>query len=308
MTASLPSSRPFLARLFLSPAEARLRAGWRLLGHLGLLVFTFGACGIALGAFILSAAGPETLNQGSLSLYLAASFASGLAITISVYLARRLFDRRSFASLGLQVDRRAGQELLFGVGLAGAMQGLIFLLTWAAGWMVVTGFSWQELLSANDRQPFLQALMLFVFVGWQEELLMRGYWLKNLSEGLNTAWGVALSSALFALGHLANPGFSPGALVGLALAGAFFAFACLQTGRLWLPIGLHIGWNIFEGPVFGFPVSGLGLSPLVEQITSGPALLTGGAFGPEAGLVLLPALLFGAVVIYLVFNRVNLRT
>ena len=118
MTTPLLPARPLLARLFLSPAEARLRAGWRLLGQLGLLVFFFGACGIALGIYFLVAAAPEAIDQLSLALFLAASFASGLAITLSIYLARRLLDRCSFGSLGLKLDWRAGSELLLGFGLA----------------------------------------------------------------------------------------------------------------------------------------------------------------------------------------------
>ena len=60
-------------------------------------------------------------------------------------------------------------------------------------------------------------------------------------------------------------------------------------------MGLHTGWNFFEGTVFGFPVSGLGDFPrIIDQAVNGPARITGGLFGPEAGLVLLPALLLGA--------------
>jgi membrane protease YdiL (CAAX protease family) len=84
----------------------------------------------------------------------------------------------------------------------------------------------------------------------------------------------------------------------------FFAYAYLRTRQLWLPIGLHIGWNFFEGTIFGFPVSGTTSYQLIHQSVSGPEIITGGAFGPEAGLILLPALLLGtAMVIILTRNR-----
>jgi membrane protease YdiL (CAAX protease family) len=88
------------------------------------------------------------------------------------------------------------------------------------------------------------------------------------------------------------------AAAGLFLAGMFLAFAYTRTRQLWLPIGLHIGWNFFEGTVFGFPVSGLGLSGIIEHSVNGPVQFTGGAFGPEAGLVLLPALALGTILVY----------
>ena len=61
--------------------------------------------------------------------------------------------------------------------------------------------------------------------------------------------------------------------------------AYAATRRLWLPIGLHIGWNFAAGGVFGVTVSGTGASTgLLRGVTSGLVVLSGGAFGPEASL------------------------
>jgi hypothetical protein len=139
---------------------------------------------------------------------------------------------------------------------------------------------------------------LFTFVSWQEELLTRGYWLQNLSAGLSQSLGVLLSSAVFALAHWFNPNLNWQALLGLFLAGLFLAYGYLRTRQLWLPIGLHLGWNFFEGTLFGFPVSGQYQYQLIRQTVTGPDLITGGSFGPEAGLVLLPVLVLGAAGIY----------
>jgi hypothetical protein len=131
------------------------------------------------------------------------------------------------------------------------------------------------------------------------ELLSRGYHLQTIASGFNLFWGVILSSAIFGLLHLSNPGATWVSTTGIFLAGLFLAYGYLRTGQLWLSIGLHIGWNFFEGVVFGFPVSGLDIYPLTHIQVHGPELWTGGAFGPEAGLVILPALLIGASLIFL---------
>ncbi|TES90368.1 MAG: CPBP family intramembrane metalloprotease, partial [Anaerolineales bacterium] len=116
--------------------------------------------------------------------------------------------------------------------------------------------------------------------------------------GLKTPLALFFSSFVFGLGHIGNPDFNWAAALGIAAAGLFMAFAYLRTRQLWLPIGLHIGWNIFEGPIFGFPVSGLETVRLLNHQVNGPTLITGGAFGPEAGLVVLPAIVIGALMVY----------
>jgi CAAX protease family protein len=142
-------------------------------------------------------------------------------------------------------------------------------------------------------------LVVFIFTGFEEELICRGYQLQNLAEGISLPWAVLASSLLFSTLHLANPGAGLAAFIGIVAAGAFLAYAWIRTRQLWLSIGLHIGWNLFEGVVFGFPVSGLSVFRLIESQTSGPPLLTGGIFGPEAGLVILPTLAIGAGLIRL---------
>ena len=89
------------------------------------------------------------------------------------------------------------------------------------------------------------------------------------------------------------------AVAGIFLAGLFLAYGYLRTGQLWLSIGLHLGWNFFESAVFGFPVSGYDRPGLFHISVSGPEFWTGGAFGPEAGFIILPITLLGAVLIYL---------
>jgi hypothetical protein len=89
------------------------------------------------------------------------------------------------------------------------------------------------------------------------------------------------------------------AVLGIFAAGLLLAFCYVRTGKLWLSIGLHVGWNFFEGVVFGFPTSGVTIYSLLHIHVTGPALWTGGAFGPEAGLIILPALAIGAGLVWL---------
>lgn len=288
-----PQNRSRLHWLFISPDEPRLRAGWRLLGQGLLMGFSIVILGI-LGNLLLGA-----LNNISYAIFLLFSaLIVSMAVTFSIIIARRFLDRRTFVSLGLLGNRQAISDLLFGFVLSGLMIGLIYLLEWVFGWLEVESYAWQLESGGNLVASILVMLALFILGSWHEELLSRGYWLQNLSDGLNPSLGVLLSSAGFALAHVFNPNLSWLAFLGLFLSGLFLAYAYLRTKQLWLPIGLHIGWNFFEGTVFGFPVSGQYFYQLIRQTTSGPELVTGGAFGPEAGLILIPILLLGGAGVF----------
>lgn len=290
-----PSIQPrsLFARIFFTPDERRLRSGWRLIGQSLLLLFLFVIFSAIFGVFTILLGAPTGGN-----LLIIGQSVTFIAITVSVYLARRYLDRRNFVSLGFSWNSLAVRDLIFGLLLAGLMLGLVYLLEWALGWLSFDDYAWQE----GDVSQLILGLggmfLVFIFGAWQEELLSRGYWLQNMEAGLNLFWGVLISSTLFGLSHLGNPNVSWRAILGLILAGVFLAYAYLRTRQLWLPLGLHIGWNFFEGPVFGFPVSGLTINPRLLSFTIiGPDIATGGAFGPEAGLVILPVMALGALVI-----------
>ncbi|GAB4580666.1 MAG: hypothetical protein Fur0022_34080 [Anaerolineales bacterium] len=287
------SSRSLLDKLFFSADERRLRAGWRLLAHgviFGIFILMLGG---GVGVLLLMTDNAALLNNQLINqaLFL-------LALTPATYLARRFIDRRPFASLGLEWDSQAWRDLLVGFLIPAVIMGAIFLVEWAFGWLDFQGFAWEfgpvSLIATTVPLMFL----VFVLVGWNEELLSRGYWLQNMADGVNLPFGIILSSLIFGLLHLGNPNATWIAGLGVALAGLFLAYGYVRTRQLWLPIGLHIGWNFFENTVFGFPVSGLDTLGLLFHTNTGPEWLTGGAFGPEAGLIVIPGMLLGSVIMY----------
>jgi hypothetical protein len=226
-----------------------------------------------------------------------------IAVTLSIFVARRLLDRRSFVSLGLQPGRRSIADLAVGIGITFLMMGLIFAMEWMLGWLDLTGFAWQVQPVGGVALTVVIFLIVCLLIGWNEELMSRGYHLQTLSSGMTLNWGWILSSSIFGLLHLANPHANWSALAGIVLAGLFLGYAYIRSGQLWFSIGLHTGWNFFEGVVFGFPVSGLPFYHLTHISVSGPGLWTGGDFGPEAGLVLVPALAIGFGLIYVYTRR-----
>jgi hypothetical protein len=228
---------------------------------------------------------------------------SGVVSTVAVALVGRLVDRRRLADFGLGLDRDWWLDCGFGFLLGAGLMTAVFGVELALGWIVVTG----TFVPPNGfATGFLSVFVLFVVVGVQEELLARGYLLTNLGEGLRgwfgdrgaTAVAVAVSSVVFGALHLGNPNATLVSTLSISFAGVMLAVGYVLTDELAIPVGLHISWNLFQGGVYGFPVSGLGIDVAVVAVSQrGPSLWTGGAFGPEAGLLGIAAIAVGTLAI-----------
>jgi hypothetical protein len=110
--------------------------------------------------------------------------------------------------------------------------------------------------------------------------------------------GVLLSSLIFAALHLLNPNLSWVAVLNLVLVGIFLALWALWEGGIWGVCGFHISWNWAQGNLFGFEVSGQSVQGgiLFNLMETGPGIITGDAFGPEAGLAVTAVLIIGIII------------
>jgi hypothetical protein len=230
---------------------------------------------------------------------------TGGVVSLSVLIAGRYVDRRRLRDFGFRLDRGWWLDCGFGLALGAGLMTLLFLVYLAAGWVEITGTLQPR---AGFAARFLGLAGVFLIVGVYEELLARGYLLTNAAEGLvgwvgergAVAGATALSSLVFGLAHATNPNATALSTVAIVLAGGMLAAGYVLTGELAVPVGLHVTWNLFQGGVYGFPVSGLGVGASVLAVeTSGPRLLTGGAFGPEAGLLGVAAMALGTAAIAL---------
>jgi uncharacterized protein len=242
----------------------------------GTIAFPSGDGGAGLGA-----TSPTTL-------LVAAS--SALATALAIWLAHRFLGTPSLLDLGLRPRPGWQTDVLLGL-LAGPLMFAVILL-------VLVGVVWAQVgPGVIDGRGLLIAFVTYVLVAFSEEALSRGWILQVLERGYGGTTAVLGSAVLFAVLHAFNPGFGLPALLGLFLAGVLFAQAYLVTRKLWLPMAFHLSWNFSEGPLYGFPVSGLPGEGLLTVTPTGPDVVTGGAFGPEAGLILIVGMVPAALLL-----------
>lgn len=269
-----------LKRIFVG--DGRLRSGWRLVSYFVasrvLLVVLLIALGLGLAAILRTGFGE--FAQGPMGLIVIETVQLIVTLT-TVFIWRRRLDRKSFVSLGLS-RRGAVRDFLTGILIVAVEWALIFGFALAVNVVEVTAirFDFEHLVAGIGLYAVLNLL-----VGLSEEIDARGYILQTLGEGVGFPAAVLVSSLYFGALHLLNPGAGLASTLGVALFGVTASLAYWLTGRLWMGIGMHSAWNVLEGPVFGLPVSGTNMGGLFGLNIGGPEWLTGGTFGPEAGLL-----------------------
>ena len=275
----------------------RPRSGWRFT----IFLFLFIIFGLSLGsaADALLSKQPIGFGQGSV-LFLLVNSAISLFLAILLgWLCGKFLEDLPFRALGCAFTKNWFKNLILGFVIGTVSIGFAALIAVAAG-----GLKFQYNQTAGSSAILLTlgiSFLIFAVAAAFEEALFRGYMLQTFSRS-GLAWlAIVLTSVFFAAAHLDNENSNWISMSNTALAGIWFGAAYLKTRDLWFPFGLHLMWNWMQGAIFGIEVSGLKnitTAPLMREIDSGPAWLTGGDYGIEGGIACFIALIFSIVLIY----------
>jgi len=227
----------------------------------------------------------DLLMENKMMLLMMVSQLFGTLFT--VWLFQKFVNRESFTSIGLEFSGYKDDfvsGLLLGVGLIALGFGTLYIFNFLS----VASIQF----SLIDQLFYLS---LFAVVSLNEEIAIRGYILQNLSSSFNKYIALVLSSLVFMIMHIGNPNMSAVPLFNLFLAGLLLGVYCIHKNNLWFPIGAHITWNYFQGPVLGFEVSGNDVDSIFIQSLNGSELITGGEFGFEGSIILTVLMIIGIV-------------
>ena len=274
-----------MRKYFINPDTELLRAGWRIMAFV-LIFIAITATGMFSVRTILGSLQKNSVLQWSIL---------AITATTAVFIARKYFDKKSLTSLGLTFDKYAVLDIVSGiVNSALVMAGVFCVMLWT-NLIEFNGFSWwtdDAVADASFRMAVLPVVFAVVYklgiVAWWEELVFRGYFFQNMIEGMGLKWSIIVSSLIFGFGHALNPEATLFSSVLIALITPQLIYAYLKTGQLWLPIGLHLGWNFFQASIFGFAASGQDSPSLISQSPIGPEWLSGGEFGAEGSILVIP--------------------
>lgn len=219
-------------------------------------------------------------------------------------------EKRKISSIGFSKEKWLIKYIIgFLIGLI--LMGLVVLILYLFGFATI---------NKTSNQPIGKLALVNIFVlliGWiiqggTEEIVTRGWLMNVLGARYGIKFGLFISSVLFGALHLFNPNVNYIAILNIILVGYLFGLYVIKTNDLWGACGIHSAWNFAQGNLFGFEVSGLDINvgSLFDFNLTGNSLISGGSFGPEAGLCSTLILILGIIIILFldkkgVFNKYN---
>ena len=264
-----------LMNIFLNDTQ-ELRPGWKFAVYVVLFLIIWVASGLVISMVYARSNLPESqltflwLNEVALLVPAIA------AMLLSV----RFVDRRPLKVFGVGFLPHWQRDLGSGLALASLMLTTLVAGCYAFGYVSI---HWTGTQAPGS--TLLATFGLILIAAVSEELVFRGFPLQVLVEGMGQWPAVITMSVIFGAMHLNNPNASLLGWVNTVLAGVLLSVAYIRARSLWLPYGIHVGWNIGLGFVLGFPLSGLDLASLWTAGIAGSDTILGGGYGPEGGLL-----------------------
>lgn len=221
------------------------------------------------------------------------SYFTLISTIIIIYIFLKFQEKKPFSELGFDTTF-IKKDMIYGL-----LTGFIIITA-----SVIILFSINNIIYSEADFSLLNLLLsflLYMSVSISEEVLVRGYILRNLMLSLNKYLALIISSAIFSLIHASNPAIEAIGFINIFLSGILMGGSYIYTRNLWYPIALHFSWNFFQA-IFGFNVSGL-KTPTVVNITFPEFdILNGGAFGLE-GSILVSILSLLAILVVLKYYK-----
>ena len=229
--------------------------GWlKSLLFIPLLVFSqiFGVLVLLLLGYDLTEISSNVMNE---SVMIVIEYSGLFIVIIMIWLFMKFIDKQPLIEIGFQTQGRL-KEINYGILFGLFIMAFAFVFLSTIGEIVFLSYS-------LDFNQILLSIALFIGVSFFEEIIFRGYMLKNLLESFNPFVALLISSLFFSLIHASNPNVTSLGLCNIFLAGIFLGVSYVFTKNLWFPIALHFSWNFFQA-MFGFKVSGLDSYSIIE--------------------------------------------
>jgi len=247
----------------------RVRAGWRIL--------LFLLAGFAASNVIVPLVG--TMLPAAAIPWVASSLECG-ALLFATRVALQTFELGDWTLVALGRRAWRPKPLVLGT-LAGALAIAV-----PTGLLIAHGdLAFVDVEGTGALRAALLSVAILAPAAMTEELLLRGYPFAVLSGIWGWPVATAVTSVVFGVLHVGNPGVTAIAIANVISAGVFLAGVRLLTGSLAAAWAAHFAWNWTMLGGFHTAVSGLPFEVSGYRLDdAGPDWLSGGVWGPEGSV------------------------
>lgn len=244
------------------------------------------------------------LGGNSVLIVLSRSFLGFGFISLLVFAVVKFIEKRKIATLGFHKENFV-MKYLIGFIVGFIMFSLVVLI------LKLTGNIEVDLNPGVPSGMVALSSILLIIPGRiiqssTEEILTRGWLMGTLGAKYNATIALIVSSSMFGILHLTNPGVNIISFFNIILIGLFLGLYAIKTNNLWGVCGIHTAWNWAQGNIYGFPISGSERSiagSLISLNGSGPDWITGGSFGPEAGIAATIIAILGIIICFISLRK-----
>lgn len=267
--------------------ENQLRSGWKL------ILVTIIAC-IFMIIFVATLEKCNINDKYGITIF--------VSFFIAVFIMLKFIDRKKLGYIGIKSLKYYYKDLILGLIIGAVLVTLNVILILLIG---DASFS-SEISNINFSNSLLKGFLVFIVVGFAEETLFRGYFIMTLQQMGKWWLSILVSSIIFALLHGGlNDNVTYIGVINLLLAAILLGYMFIKTQSIWMPVGLHITWNYFQGYIFGVEVSGRTVGEGLYTLNVKDTFMTGGAFGLEGGLGNTIVLTVALIFMWIYFKKKN---
>ncbi|MDB4914031.1 MAG: Abortive infection protein [Gemmatimonadetes bacterium] len=193
----------------------------------------------------------------------------------------RLVDHRPWRDLGLAKSSATTRAWITGLGIGGAANLFVCSAVFVAG---VARFEAAPAETSWVGAAFRVTIVLLP-AALAEEVICRGYLFTVIRDSIGAKGAVVVTSVMFGLLHLANPGADAQSVFIVILAGVWLATVRIALDSLYAAWMAHLAWNVVMAVPFHAAVSAQRFeAPGYRAVMLEPAWLSGGSWGPEGGM------------------------
>lgn len=201
-----------------------------------------------------------------------------IVVPLIIYFYVTKIEKRSWRSIGFSKGNAISSTL------KGLLIGFLMFSAVVAIGMVLGQFRFNG-YDASTLVYLIPCFIIFLIQCFGEEIYARGWTMTYFSKRHSIFVAMVISSIVFVVPHLLNPGIDLLSVVNIFIVGLLFAVLFLRFDNIWICGGVHTAWNFSQGIIFGFNVSGLTTPTLMNFTQVGQNLINGGTFGPESSLI-----------------------